>query len=86
MNFNYRQGNINIRTQPRNLTISGFSTLKVRSTRVRASPNSLHLEIDVFIPRLHITGVYKADGNFNQVKVKAKGRINITVSEYREIF
>lgn len=69
-------------THLRNLTLRGFSTMKIRKTRSKVSEKALHLEIDVFIPKLGITGVYKADGNFNQIKVKAKGRANITVCKY----
>lgn len=80
--FNYKQQNINIRVVARNLTLHGFTSVKIRRSRSTVKPTSMRLEIDVFVPKIKIFGTYKAAGHFNQIQLKSKGRLNITVCKF----
>lgn len=38
-------------------------------------------EVDVFFPRVHLEGLYKGEGRFNDFKMNSKGYFNVTMSE-----
>lgn len=39
-------------------------------------------EVDVYFPRVHLEGLYKGEGRFNDFKMNSKGYFNVTMSKF----
>jgi len=73
----------------KNVLVSGSSHAKVLTVKTNLTKTHFMVEIKFTVPRLLVEGSYKADGRFNQLKVKSKGFFNMTAtnitSTYRSV-
>lgn len=80
--FNFQQGPVILKTKPENVVLKGLKGLKLKAVRTDIKKDdSLRMEIDLEVPLLEINADYKALGNFNAFKLKAKGHAIIVISK-----
>lgn len=50
--------------------------------RTKVTQTHISTQIKAYVPQSTIEGFYRAEGRFNNLKIKSKGYFNVTASEY----
>lgn len=82
--FEYNRGPMHGALHVKSATVHGLTLSQVRDVRTAIDEAGMNVEIDVYYPRIQIEGVYRAEGEFNGVRMNARGNFNVTFSESDE--
>lgn len=81
INFQYSSANLNIRFRGKNVTTYGLLDSQVRGVRTRVDEKSMDIEVDLFHAYLLFEAWYRAEGNWHDRLIKARGYLNASLSK-----
>lgn len=72
---------LEFRARPRNLTFHRFSELKIKSATTDLRDDSFNFRLDLYLPQLVIFLKYTAQGKYEDLILKSRGKAIITCSK-----
>ncbi|XP_041975448.1 putative beta-carotene-binding protein [Aricia agestis] len=81
LRVDYSRNQIQATITMKQIIVAGLKASTVKDARLKADDDKFHLEVDMFTPRVRVTGRYRGEGGYNAIFVNTTGDFSVNMTD-----